>query len=161
MYRIGQSSDIHQLVKGRNLILGGVKIPSELGLLGHSDADALLHAITEAIIGALALGDLGKHFSDTSKEFKDIDSMILLRKAYEMMDSRGYQISNVDSLIMIESVKMASHIPQMRENIAQALNTSVANVNVKATRGEKLGFIGRNEGVMAQAVVLLVKKEGR
>ncbi len=157
MYRIGQSSDLHVLCSGRDLILGGVKIEHELGLLGHSDADCLLHAIAEAIIGAMGKGDLGTFFPDTSDEFKGIDSMILLSKVNEMMVKEGYQIVNVDSLIMIQRPKMLPHIPKMKVNIAKALNIEVDQVNVKATTGEKVGIIGKEEAVLAQAVVLLNK----
>lgn len=158
MYRIGQSSDIHRLVENRKLILGGVEIKSSVGLLGHSDADALLHAIAEAIIGALALNDLGHHFPDNDDKYKNISSLILLKNVYDLMNEKGYEIVNVDSLIMIENIKMKPYINNMKENIANALNTSIDNVNVKATCAEKLGFIGSGEGVMAQAVVLLRKK---
>lgn len=157
MYRIGQSSDIHKLVKDRKLILGGVEIKSEVGLLGHSDADALLHAIAEAIIGALALNDLGHHFPDNDDKYKDISSLKILEEVYKSMINNGYEIVNVDSLIMIENIKMKPYINMMKENIAKTLNTSINNVNVKATCAEKLGFIGKGEGVMAQAVVLLKK----
>ena len=157
MYRIGQSSDIHKLVKDRKLILGGVEIKSEVGLLGHSDADALLHAIAEAIIGALALNDLGHHFPDNDDKYKDISSLKILEKVYKLMINNGYEIVNVDSLIMIENIKMKPYINMMKENIAKTLNTSINNVNVKATCAEKLGFIGKGEGVMAQAIVLLKK----
>lgn len=158
MMRIGQSSDIHRLVKGRKLILGGVEIESELGLLGHSDADALLHAIIEAIIGAMGLGDIGKHFSDTDERYKDISSLYLLEKTYEMMKRRGYEVNNIDALILIEKPKMAPHILKMRENVAKVLHCDLDRINIKATRGEGLGFIGKSEGVMAQAVVLLNSK---
>ena len=158
MMRIGQSSDIHRLVKGRKLILGGVEIESELGLLGHSDADALLHAIIEAIIGAMGLGDIGKHFSDTDERYKDISSLYLLEKTYEMMLEEAYVIGNIDALVMIEKPKMAPYIEQMRSNVAKVLHCDIALVNIKATRGEGLGFIGRSEGVLAQAVVLLNSK---
>lgn len=157
MYRIGQSSDIHKLVKDRKLILGGVEIKSEVGLLGHSDADALLHAIAEAIIGALALNDLGHHFPDNDEKYKDISSLKILEEVYKLMINNGYEIVNVDSLIMIENIKMKPYINMMKENIAKTLNTSINNVNVKATCAEKLGFIGKGEGVMAQAIVLLKK----
>lgn len=157
MYRIGQSSDIHKLVKDRKLILGGVEIKSEVGLLGHSDADALLHAIAEAIIGALALNDLGHHFPDNDDKYKDISSLKILEEVYKLMTNNGYEIVNVDSLIMIENIKMKPYINMMKENIAKTLNTSINNVNVKATCAEKLGFIGKDEGVMAQAIVLLKK----
>lgn len=156
--RIGQSTDIHQLVEGRDLILGGVKIDYEKGLLGHSDADVLLHAVCEAIIGALGLGDLGMHFPDTDPKYKGINSMLLLAEVYKLMDQNGYKIGNIDSTVLLEQPKLAPHKAQMEENIAEVLHTDVRNVNVKATRGEKLGFIGRKEGIMAQAVVLLEEK---
>ena len=155
MIRIGQSSDIHQLVEGRDLILGGVKIEHTKGLLGHSDADALLHAIAEAILGSVALGDLGKHFPDTDPKWKGSDSMRILEGCNDLLHKKGYHVVNVDSLVMIERPKMAPHIQQMRENIANALHVDVDYVNVKATRGEKMGFVGREEGVLAQAVVLV------
>lgn len=158
MYRIGQSSDIHQLVEGRKLILGGVEIPHEKGCLGHSDADVLLHAVAESILGALALGDLGKHFPDTDPQYKGIDSMQILSEVYTLMKEKGYQINNLDALIMIERPKMAPHIEQMRQNIATCLHTELGNVSVKATRGERMGFVGREEGVLAQSIVLLVKE---
>ena len=153
--RIGQSTDIHQLVAGRKLILGGVEIPSEKGLLGHSDADALTHAVAEAILGALALGDLGHWFPDTDPKWEGADSQIILREVVRMMKEKGYRIGNVDSLILIEKPKMAPHIEAMRANFARALECDLSQVSVKATRGEKMGFVGRQEGVLAQAVVLL------
>ena len=156
--RIGQSTDIHRLAKERKLILGGVEIPSDLGLVGHSDADALCHAIAEAILGALALGDLGKWFPDTDPKWEGADSIKILAQVGVMMRDRGYNIGNVDSLIMIEKPKMAPHIMTMRENIARALACDLDNISVKATRGEGLGFVGKSEGVQAQAVVLLVKE---
>lgn len=158
MFRIGQSSDIHQLVKGRELILGGVKIPHEYGLLGHSDADVIAHAIAESILGALALGDLGKHFPDNDSTYKGMSSLHILSLVYDKMIVKGYQINNLDALIMIEKPKMAPYIDTMRHNIANVLHTDVENISIKATRGEKLGFIGREEGVQAQAVVMLIKK---
>lgn len=160
MIRIGQSTDIHQLVKGRKLILGGVEIEHEVGLLGHSDADALLHAIAESILGALALGDLGKHFPDTDERYKDMNSLWMLRQVYKIMEEKGYAIGNLDAMIMIERPKMAPHIPAMRKHVAEALCCDMEQVSIKATRGEKLGFVGREEGVQAQCVVLLHKKEG-
>mgnify|MGYP002730499744 FL=1 len=159
MIRIGQSTDIHQLVKGRKLILGGVEIEHEMGLLGHSDADALLHAIAESILGALALGDLGKHFPDTDERYKDMNSLWMLRQVYKIMEEKGYTIGNLDAMIMIERPKMAPHIPAMRKHVAEALCCDMEQVSIKATRGEKLGFVGREEGVQAQCVVLLHKKE--
>lgn len=158
MFRIGQSTDIHPLKEGRKLIIGGVNIPYEYGLDGHSDADVLLHAISEAILGALGLNDLGCLFPDTDKKYKDISSLILLQEVYKVMDEKGYKINNVDSLVIIEQPKLRPYIDEMRKNIASVLNTDVANVNVKATCSEKIGFVGRKEGAIAQAVVLLVKK---
>lgn len=158
MIRIGQSTDIHQLVEGRKLILGGVEIEHTQGLLGHSDADALLHAIAEAILGALALGDLGKHFPDTDPKYKGVSSLVILEAVYHKMVESGYEIGNVDALIMIEKPKMAPHIPMMISNVAKALHCEQNQINIKATRGEKLGFVGNEEGVQAQAVVLLNKK---
>ena len=158
MFRIGQSTDIHPLKEGRKLIIGGVNIPYEYGLDGHSDADVLLHAISEAILDALALNDLGCLFPDTDKNYKDISSLILLQEVYKVMDEKGYKINNVDSLVIIEQPKLRPYIDEMRKNIAGVLNTDVANVNVKATCSEKIGFVGRKEGAIAQAVVLLVKK---
>lgn len=156
--RIGQSTDIHQLAEGRKLILGGVEIPHTKGLVGHSDADALTHAIAESILGALALGDLGRWFPDTDEKWKGVNSLLILKEVANMMDERGYKIGNVDSLIMIEKPKMAPHIQKMRENIASCLHCSIDQVNVKATRGEKMGFVGREEGVQAFSCVLLEDK---
>ena len=156
--RIGHSRDIHRFGKDRKLILGGVEIPYELGLVGHSDADALTHAVIEAIIGALGLKDIGTHFPDTDPRYEGISSMLLLEETYKMMDERGYEIGNLDSLIMIERPKMAPHIDQMRRNIASRLHCDPENVNVKATRGEGLGFVGEGLGVEADCVVLLRKK---
>jgi len=156
--RIGHSRDIHRFGKDRKLILGGVEIPYELGLVGHSDADALTHAVIEAIIGALGLKDIGTHFPDTDPRYEGISSMLLLEETYKMMDERGYEIGNLDSLIMIERPKMAPHIDQMRRNIASRLHCDPENINVKATRGEGLGFVGEGLGVEADCVVLLRKK---
>ncbi|MBQ6489357.1 MAG: 2-C-methyl-D-erythritol 2,4-cyclodiphosphate synthase [Solobacterium sp.] len=153
--RIGQSTDIHRLAEGRKLILGGVEIPFEKGLLGHSDADALTHAVAEAILGALALGDLGHWFPDTDPKWKGVNSQIILKAVADMMRERGYHIGNVDSLVLIEKPKMAPHIQAMRQNFADALGCDISRISVKATRGEGMGFVGRMEGVMAQAVVLL------
>ena len=158
MYRIGQSSDIHQLIKGRKLILGGVEIENEYGLLGHSDADALLHAISEAIIGAMAMGDLGKFFPDNDPKYKGINSIEILKGVNEIMVLNNYSIVNIDSLIMIEQPKMAPHIEEMKNNISTCLNIDNSLVNVKATRGEGIGFVGRSEGVLAQACVMLKKE---
>ena len=158
MMRIGQSTDIHQLTEGRKLILGGVEIEHEKGLLGHSDADALVHAIAEAILGALALGDLGHYFPDTDPRYEGISSLLILKEVGRLMRKEGYEIGNVDSLILIERPKMAPHIEMMRQNVAESLETDIGRISIKATRGEKMGFIGREEGVMAQAVVLLTEK---
>lgn len=156
--RIGQAMDIHQLVEGRDLILGGVKIEHTKGCLGHSDADVLVHAITESILGALALGDLGKHFPDTDEKYKGIDSLKLLAHVIALMEEKGYCIGNLDTTICIEKPKMAPHIEQMRENIANICHCAINQISVKATRGEKLGFVGHEEGVVALAVVLLEEK---
>ena len=158
--RIGQSVDIHQLVEGRDLILGGVKIEHTKGLLGHSDADVLVHAIMESLIGAMGLGDLGKHFPDTDPKYKGISSILLLEETYKMMEKHGYTVGNIDAIILAERPKMAPHIAEMTANVAKALHCELSQVSVKATRGEKLGFVGEEKGVQAQAVVLLIKKEG-
>lgn len=157
--RIGQSTDIHRLAEGRKLILGGVEIPFEKGLVGHSDADALTHAVAEAILGALALGDLGHWFPDTDPKWKGVNSQIILKAVADMMREKGYHIGNVDSLVLIEKPKMAPHIQTMRQNFADALGCDISRISVKATRGEGMGFVGRMEGVMAQAVVLLEEDE--
>ncbi len=158
MIRIGHSTDIHQLVEGRKLILGGVEIEHSKGLLGHSDADVLCHAVTEAIIGALAKGDIGTHFPDTDPKYKGVDSRILLRGAKEMLDEAGYVLGNLDATIYAERPKMRPHIDAMRANIAADLGATMEQVNIKATRGEKLGFVGREEGNASECVVLLFKK---
>ena len=156
--RVGIGYDVHKLVENRALILGGVEIPWEKGLLGHSDADVLLHAIMDALLGAAALGDIGKHFPDTDPQYKGISSMVLLEHCYQLMDKEGYEINNLDSIIMCEAPKMAPHIQKMRENVASKLHCDISQINIKATRGEKLGFVGRQEGMVAHAVVLLRKK---
>ena len=154
--RIGQGFDVHQLVTGRKLIIGGVDIPYEKGLLGHSDADVLLHAICDAILGAAALGDIGKHFADTDAKYKDIDSRILLRDVANKIKAAGYRVGNLDATIIAQAPKMAPHIPQMIAHIAADLGIAPNAVNVKATTTEKLGYAGRGEGIGAQAVVLLL-----
>lgn len=154
--RIGQGYDVHQLVAGRKLIIGGVDIPYEKGLLGHSDADVLLHAICDAMLGAAALGDIGRHFSDADAKYKNIDSRILLRESLHLVREQGYRVGNVDATIIAQAPKMAAHIFQMVENIAADLRVERSAVNVKATTTEKLGLTGRGEGIAAQAVVLLV-----
>ncbi|OGS93016.1 MAG: 2-C-methyl-D-erythritol 2,4-cyclodiphosphate synthase [Gallionellales bacterium GWA2_59_43] len=154
--RIGQGFDVHQLVEGRKLIVGGVDIPYEKGLLGHSDADVLLHAICDALLGAAALGDIGKHFADTDAKFKNIDSRILLRETMHLVRGQGYRVANVDATIIAQVPKMAPHILQMVANIAADLRVEKSAVNVKATTTEKLGYTGRGEGIAAQAVALLL-----
>ena len=154
--RIGQGFDVHQLVAGRKLIIGGVDIPHEKGLLGHSDADVLLHAICDALLGAAALGDIGRHFADSDASYKNIDSRILLREVARMVTNEGFRISNVDATIIAQAPKMAPHIAKMVENIAADLGVAMNAVNVKATTTEKLGYTGRGEGIAAQAVVLLL-----
>ncbi|MEJ1959855.1 MAG: 2-C-methyl-D-erythritol 2,4-cyclodiphosphate synthase [Nitrosomonadales bacterium] len=153
--RIGQGFDVHQLVEGRKLIIGGVDIPYEKGLLGHSDADVLLHAICDALLGAAALGDIGRHFADTDAQYKNIDSRILLREVARKVQNEGFHIGNVDATIIAQAPKMAQHIPRMVENIAADLGVARNIINVKATTTEKLGYTGRGEGIAAQAVALL------
>ena len=155
--RIGHGYDVHKLVEGRKLIIGGVTIPYEKGLLGHSDADVLTHAIMDAILGALALGDIGKHFPDTSSEFAGIDSLVLLARVKEIMKSKGYEISNIDATIIAQAPKMAAHIDNMRKNIARVLEIDIDEINIKATTEEKLGFSGEGLGIAAHAVCLLRK----
>ncbi len=154
--RIGSGFDVHQLVEGRKLIIGGVEIPYEKGLLGHSDADVLLHAICDALLGAAALGDIGRHFADTDAKYKNIDSRILLREVARMIANAGFRISNVDATIIAQAPKMAPHIPRMVQNIASDLGIAMNSVNVKATTTEKLGYTGRGEGIAAEAVALLL-----
>ncbi len=156
--RIGYGFDTHQLVEGRKLILGGVEIPFEKGLLGHSDADVLLHAITDALLGALALGDIGQHFPDTDPEHKDADSRALLRYCYRLVKEKGYLLSNLDATIVAERPKLLPHLPKIRKTIANDLEADLSQVSVKATTSEKMGFIGREEGISATAVVLIQKK---
>lgn len=153
--RIGQGFDVHALVEGRRLIIGGVDIPFEKGLLGHSDADVLLHAVTDALIGAAALGDIGKHFPDTDARFAGADSRVLLRETWKMLREAGYQVVNVDATIIAQAPKMAPHIGQMVVNIAADLGLRPQEVNVKAKTTERLGFTGRGEGIAAEAVCLI------
>jgi len=155
--RVGQGYDVHQLVEGRDLILGGVNIPFEKGLLGHSDADALLHAITDALLGAAGLGDIGRHFSENVTEFKDANSRVLLREAYQSVQALGWKVVNVDTTVIAQKPKLAPHIPAMRANIAADLGLSENCVNIKGKTNEKLGYLGRMEGIEAQAAVLLIK----
>lgn len=158
MIRIGFGFDVHQLQEGRELWLGGVQIPASKGALGHSDADVLLHAICDAILGALALGDIGKHFPDTDHSFKGIDSKILLAKVISLIDEKGYRIGNIDSSLCLEKPKVMAYADDMRETIASICKITANDVSVKATTNEKMGFIGRQEGLTAYAVVLLFKK---
>ncbi len=153
--RIGHGYDVHRLIEGRKLILGGVEIPHTLGLLGHSDADVLIHAIMDSIIGALGLGDIGKHFPDTSNEYKNISSILLLKNVKEMLDQKNASIVNIDATLILQKPKIAPYINYMKENIAAALGCRADNVNVKATTEEKLGFTGNEEGVSAHSVVLI------
>ena len=155
--RVGQGYDVHQLVEGRDLILGGINIPFEKGLLGHSDADALLHAITDALLGAAGLGDIGSHFPDTAAEFKDADSRVLLREAYQSVQELGWKVVNVDTTVIAQKPKLALHIPAMRANIAADLGVPENCVNIKGKTNEKLGYLGRMEAIEAQAAVLLIK----
>jgi 2-C-methyl-D-erythritol 2,4-cyclodiphosphate synthase len=156
-FRIGHGFDVHALVEGRKLIIGGVEIPHERGLEGHSDADVLLHAICDALLGAASLGDIGRHFPDTSAEFKGIDSRILLRRVAEQLRERGWQTGNVDATLIAQAPKMAPHIARMTAHIADDLGVSLDRVNVKATTTEKLGFTGRGEGIAAEAVCLIAR----
>lgn len=153
--RVGIGYDVHKLVINRPLVLGGVSIPHEKGLLGHSDADVLLHAIMDSLLGALALGDIGKHFPDTDKSYKNISSLILLQKVGEIITDRGYKIENLDSTIIAQKPKLAPYITEMRENIAKTLKMNIDMVSVKATTEEGLGFSGREEGISSQSICLL------
>ena len=155
--RVGMGYDVHKLVEGRDLIMGGVNIPYEKGLLGHSDADVLLHAISDALLGAAALGDIGKHFPDTDPKYKGADSLKLLEHVGKLLDEKLYVIENIDATIIAQRPKMAPHIPQMRENIAKALGLDVDQVNVKATTEEGLGFTGSGEGISSQAICAIEK----
>lgn len=155
--RIGNGYDVHKLVEGRDLILGGVKIEHEKGLLGHSDADVLIHAIMDAILGAMAKGDIGYHFPDTSDDYLDIDSRVLLRRVYAMVKEEGYSISNIDATVIMQRPKLRPYIDEMRANIAKDLELSIDRVSVKATTTENLGFEGREEGVSCIANTILLK----
>ncbi|MCB4304800.1 2-C-methyl-D-erythritol 2,4-cyclodiphosphate synthase [Clostridioides difficile] len=154
--RIGLGYDVHKLTEDRNLIIGGVEIPHDKGLLGHSDADVLIHAIMDSILGALALGDIGKHFPDTDEEYKGADSMKLLEHVYNLITSKGYKIGNIDSTIIAQSPKMAPYIESMRSNISKVLNTDIDNINIKATTEEGLGFTGAKQGIASQSICLLL-----
>ncbi len=153
--RIGIGYDVHRLEENRKLILGGVEIPHHLGLLGHSDADVLLHAVTDALLGALALGDIGKHFPDTDTRYKDQDSRLFLRLAYALVKKEGYKLGNLDCVVMAQQPKLAPHIDLMRTYLAEDLQSDLAQISIKATTTEKLGFVGKEEGIAAQAICLL------
>jgi 2-C-methyl-D-erythritol 2,4-cyclodiphosphate synthase len=153
--RIGQGFDVHQLVEGRELIIGGVTIPYEKGLMGHSDADVLLHAVCDALLGAAALGDIGRHFSDTDPRYKNIDSRVLLREVHRLLEESGYKVSNIDATIIAQSPKMAPYIPAMIANIAQDLQMKTLDINIKAKTAEHLGPVGRGEGIEAEVVCLI------
>ena len=155
MIRIGHGYDVHRLVEGRKLILGGVDIPYEKGLLGHSDADVLTHAIMDALLGAAALGDIGMMFPDSDERFKDADSLLLLSSVGKRLSEQGYRISNIDSTIVAQAPKLAAHIPEMRSRIARALGIDFNQISVKATTEERLGFTGSGEGIAAQAIALI------
>ena len=157
--RVGLGYDVHKLVEGRKLIIGGVNVPHEKGLLGHSDADVLIHAVMDSILGALALGDIGKHFPDTDEKYKGADSMKLLEFVYNLINEKGYGIGNIDCTIIAQKPKMAPHIPNMRENIATALNISIDQINVKATTEEGLGFTGEGLGISSQSICLIEKNK--
>ena len=157
-YRIGLGTDYHQLTEGRKLWIGGIQIPHSKGALGHSDADVLLHAICDALLGALNLGDIGLHFPNTDAQYRDIDSKILLQKTYGLIEEKGYEIVNIDTMISLENPKVLSYAGAMRTTIAGILNITADDISIKATTTEKLGFIGREEGIMAQAVALLRKR---
>lgn len=158
MYRIGFSEDIHPIANGRDLILGGVKIDSSFGLDGHSDADVLTHSLTEAILGALALGDLGKHFPDNDPKYKGISSLLLLEEVVKMMFEKGYQINNVDIQVACAKPKLAPYIDSMRNNLSKVLKTSIDNISIKAMSFNKVGTIGKGEAIRSQAIVMLIKK---
>ncbi|MBR3970356.1 MAG: 2-C-methyl-D-erythritol 2,4-cyclodiphosphate synthase [Ruminococcus sp.] len=157
MFRIGHGYDVHKLVEGRKLILGGVDIPHTVGLLGHSDADVLLHAVMDSMLGALALGDIGKHFPDTAEEYRGADSMKLLERVVEICREKGYTIGNIDATVIAQAPKLAPFIPEMRENIARVCGCDVSQISVKATTEEKLGFTGEKLGISAHCVALMVK----
>ena len=159
MMRIGQGFDVHEFADNRPLIIGGVTSPYERGLIGHSDADVLLHTITDAALGAIGEGDIGRHFPDTDPEFKDADSAKLLEYIWKLVDARGYKLGNIDCTVIAQKPKMAPHIEVIRARVAELLQADVSQVNVKATTTEKLGFTGREEGIASMATILLVKKD--
>ncbi|MFC1493557.1 2-C-methyl-D-erythritol 2,4-cyclodiphosphate synthase [candidate division KSB1 bacterium] len=158
MYRIGNGKDIHRLIEDRPLILGGVEVPFEKGLDGHSDADVLTHAVTDAILGALALGDIGRHFPDNDPQYKGISSLELLKRVNGIIIERGWRVENLDSVIIMQKPKIAGYIEDMRQNISEILNVNIDSVSIKATTSERLGFEGAGDGISAEAVVLLKKE---
>ena len=157
--RVGMGYDVHKLTEGRKLILGGVDIPWEKGLLGHSDADVLIHAVMDALLGAAALGDIGKHFPDTDPAYKELSSIKLLVHVAELLRKQEYAVGNIDATVIAQKPKMAPHIPQMRKNMADALGIPESKINIKATTEEGLGFTGRGEGIASQAICLLIEKQ--
>lgn len=157
--KIGFGFDVHSFAVGRKLILGGIEIPSDTGLEGHSDADVLLHAISDAILGALALGDIGQHFPNTDEKWKDVDSAVILTHCYSLVKKEGYSISNIDSMLALESPKISPYIEKIKNNISRILEISPTQISVKATTTEKLGFVGRAEGAVAMATALLIKSD--
>ena len=159
--RIGLGYDVHKLVEGRPLIIGGVNIPHEKGLLGHSDADVLIHAIMDSILGALALGDIGKHFPDTNERYKGADSIKLLEFVNNLIESKGYKVNNIDSIIIAQAPKMAPHILKMRENVSKAMNIDIDCVSIKATTEEGLGFTGNKQGISCQSICSLIKVDNK
>lgn len=158
-FRIGFGYDVHQFADDRKLFLGGIEIPHQKGLKGHSDADALLHAITDALLGALALGDIGTHFPDTDPKYKDIDSKKLLADSYSLIKNKGYEVGNIDSTVVLELPKLKSHIPDMQKSISEILNIELDQVSIKATTSEKMGFVGEERGIKVYASVLIQKVE--
>ncbi|MBS4201520.1 2-C-methyl-D-erythritol 2,4-cyclodiphosphate synthase [Bacillus sp. FJAT-49732] len=158
MFRVGQGFDVHEFAEGRPLIIGGIEIPYDKGLIGHSDADVLLHTVADACLGAIGEGDIGRHFPDTDPEYKDADSAKLLAHVWNLVKERGYSLVNIDCTIMAQKPKMAPHIDKMKERIAELLEADPSQVNVKATTTERLGFVGREEGIATQAVILIEKK---
>jgi len=158
-YRIGIGFDVHAFADNRKLIIGGVDIPFEKGLAGHSDADVLLHAISDALLGSISAGDIGQHFPDTDPKYKNANSLTLLKHVYELVQHKGYSIGNIDAVITAQRPKLASHIPLMQKNISDILQTEIENISIKATTTEKLGFVGREEGLSAFASVLIIKNK--
>ena len=158
-YRIGNGFDVHAFAAGRKLIIGGIEIPFDKSLAGHSDADVLLHAITDALLGSLALGDIGKHFPDSDNKFKNADSSLFLKESYKLVKGKGYKLGNIDSTIALQQPKLANFLPQMQAKISSLLEVDANQISIKATTTEKLGFTGREEGIAAFAIVLVVKSE--